>query len=76
MTSIETWYKTLPAFTRNYLTASVVVTALVSFGMLGVDYLIFDWDLFFRHLHLWRIVSPFLFFGKFSFGFLIAMVIL
>lgn len=76
MSDIETWYKTLPAFTRYYLTAAVLCTALVSFGVLNPGYLYFDWTSFFKGLEVWRIITQFLFFGKFSFNFLISMVIL
>lgn len=76
MSDLETWFKTLPPFTRYYLSAAVICTALVSFGMLNPASLYFEWEFFFRGLQVWRILTQFLFFGKFSFNFLISMVIL
>ncbi len=76
MSDIETWYKTLPPFTRYYLSAAVLCTALVSFGVLNPAVLYFEWDFFFRGMQVWRLLTQFLFFGQFSFNFLISMVIL
>lgn len=76
MSNIESWFKSLPTFTRIYLCASVITSTLASLGILSPYYLYYDSSLVFRELQIWRLLTTFTFFGTFSFPFLIAMVIL
>ena len=48
----------------------------MQFGMLDAQRIIWDWTSVYSNFELWRIFSPYLFFGTFSFPFLIAMYVL
>eukprot|EP00742_Colponemidia_sp_Colp-10_P000634 GILJ01000692.1.p1 GENE.GILJ01000692.1~~GILJ01000692.1.p1 ORF type:complete len:258 (-),score=34.19 GILJ01000692.1:113-844(-) len=74
--SPEEWYKSLPPFTKVYGTAVFATTAAISFGLIDPRYLILDTDAVFRHFEIWRLVTCFFVFGKFSMSFLFQMFIL
>ena len=76
MSDIEAWYKSLPSLTRYYLTGAVGLTTLTSLQVVSPYALYFDLSLIFTKLEIWRLLTTFLYFGNFSFNFLIAMVIL
>jgi len=69
-------WEALPPVTKAWLGCSVVSTALVSFGMLDPGKIAFYLPLIMEDYSLWRFFTGFLFFGKFSFNFLIQMFIL
>eukprot|EP00921_Rhytidocystis_pertsovi_P004874 GHVQ01008474.1.p1 GENE.GHVQ01008474.1~~GHVQ01008474.1.p1 ORF type:complete len:295 (-),score=29.18 GHVQ01008474.1:1794-2678(-) len=71
--SPEAWYRGLPPVTKWIVTATFISTLLVVLGVMSPSILIFDMRLIFYRLHLWRIISNYLFLGKFSFGWLLHM---
>ncbi|KAJ8598158.1 hypothetical protein CTAYLR_007373 [Chrysophaeum taylorii] len=70
------WLESLPPITRAWLLASVLTTCLVSFGILPPYRVIWSWDLVWHKFELWRLITPFAFFGGFSFPFLINVYLL
>jgi hypothetical protein len=76
MSDIESWFKSLPPFTKIYLCASSITTLLVSIGIVSPYSVYYDSSLVFSNLQIWRLLTTFTFFGTFSFQFLISMVIL
>mmetsp|Transcript_12635 Transcript_12635/g.22513 ORF Transcript_12635/g.22513 Transcript_12635/m.22513 type:complete len:243 (-) Transcript_12635:686-1414(-) len=76
MSSPQEMWDALPPVTRTWLGVSVVSTALVSFGTLDVSKFLFFLPLVYQKLELWRLFTCFVFFGKFSFNFLMQMMIL
>ena len=76
MASPEEWFKNLPTVTKTYLLGAVATTLLVTTGTITPLNLYLDWHLILKKFELWRIVTSFLFFGKFSFGWIFQMFIL
>uniref|UniRef100_A0A0K8TQN2 Derlin n=1 Tax=Tabanus bromius TaxID=304241 RepID=A0A0K8TQN2_TABBR len=57
MTDIADWYRTVPQFTRYWLSATVGLSLIARFGLLPHYYLILWWDFVVYKLQLWRIVT-------------------
>lgn len=76
MSSVEDWFKSIPPFTRYYLVTALASTILVSIGLLDIFYLYLDLDAVVKHLHVWRLLTSFVFFGKFGMGFFFSLVVL
>ena len=76
MSSPQEMWEALPPVTRAWLSASVAATTLVSFGALDSNKLMFWPPLIWERLELWRFLGCFVFFGKFSFNFIMSMFIL
>lgn len=76
MASPEEWFKNLPLVTKTYLTSAVATTALITFGTITPLQIYLDFTLIFQKFEIWRLVTNFLFFGKFSFPFVFQMFIL
>jgi len=71
--SPEAWFKALPPITRVGLVTIFSVTCLSQVDILDPRLIIFDWQLVYRKLQVWRILTSMLFFGGFSFGFVFQM---
>lgn len=72
----QEWFENLPLITKSYLTAAVLTTALITFGTITPYQIYLDFNLIFKKFEIWRLVTNFLFFGKFSFKFVFQMFIL
>ncbi|CAJ1447581.1 unnamed protein product [Effrenium voratum] len=66
-------YKNLPLLTRIGLTAIFGCTVLVQLGFLDPMLLALNWPVVINKLQVWRLLTPVLFFGTFSFQFLFQM---
>eukprot|EP00439_Symbiodinium_sp_Y106_P064611 s864_g10.t1 len=69
----EQWYKNLPILTRVLLTVIFGVTVLVQLEFLNPGLLFLNWPMIINKLQVWRLLTPALFFGTFSFQFLLQM---
>lgn len=69
----EQWYKNLPILTRIGLTAIFGVTVLVQLEILNPMLIYLNWGLVINKLQIWRLLTSVMFFGTFSFNFLIQM---
>jgi len=76
MATPEEWFKNLPVVTKYYFVAAVATTTLISLGLVNPIYLYLDFDLVFRKFQIWRLITCFMFFGKFSLPFLFQIYIL
>ena len=76
MTSIDTWFFTLPPVTRYYLAANAISTVLVSLKIVSVYSVIFATDLIKSNFEIWRFFTSFCFFGTFDFSWLFSMAFL
>jgi len=76
MATPEQWFKTMPIITKTWFVTSLVATALISFQFMSPWWLYLDLDLVFRKFQLWRLVTCFIFFGKFSLNFVFAMFLM
>jgi Derlin-2/3 len=74
--SIEAWYYGLPQLTRFYLSVCFLFTLLSTFGLLNPLSLYLDLELVWTRFQLWRLPTCFMFLGKFSFPFLMQLMIL
>ncbi|KAI8801789.1 Derlin, partial [Cladochytrium replicatum] len=68
---IEEWYYDVPVVTRTFVTSVVLVTLgcqleLISSLQLHYDYVLID----IRNLQYWRLITSFLYFGRFNLDFL------
>lgn len=74
----QQWYNSLPNFTRIYMVSVFVTTFCISYikhlpvGM----WFVLDFDLVFNNFHLWRLLTNFLVIGKFSFQFLLFLIMI
>lgn len=70
------WYMEIPVISRVYLTSSVLITAACLLDIISPFSLYFDFDLIFFQGQVWRLFTPYLFFGSFSVHFLFNMYFL
>eukprot|EP00616_Rhizochromulina_sp_CCMP1243_P003764 CAMPEP_0118963040 /NCGR_PEP_ID=MMETSP1173-20130426/1129_1 /TAXON_ID=1034831 /ORGANISM="Rhizochromulina marina cf, Strain CCMP1243" /LENGTH=263 /DNA_ID=CAMNT_0006911355 /DNA_START=98 /DNA_END=889 /DNA_ORIENTATION=- len=72
----QEWFYSLPPITRSLLVAVLATTAACSFGIVSPFQLHLDWTRVWRGFEIWRLASNFVFFGTFSFPFLINLYLL
>lgn len=65
----EAWFKALPPITKAYFCAAVGSTLLCTIGVINPMQLYLDFELTFKKFQLWRLLTCFCFFGKFSMPF-------
>jgi len=73
--TIEEWYRSIPMYTRVIGTSMFIATLAYTIGILNIYWIIFDSDKLIK-LQLWRLITDFLFIGKFSFNFVIEIMML
>lgn len=54
MSEIADWFKSLPFFTRYWLSLSIALPVAARFRLISQYYLVFDYKEVFKHLQLWR----------------------
>ena len=69
----EEWYRNLKPVTRAYMTAAMGTTIIVQMDLLSPYFLVLDYGAIVNNLELWRLVTNFCFFGKFSLPFVFSM---
>ncbi|DBA00351.1 TPA: hypothetical protein N0F65_000536, partial [Lagenidium giganteum] len=74
--TLEGWYYGMPPITRFYLTMCFLTTALSSLGFVTPRSFYLDFDLVWERFQIWRLTTCFMFLGKFSFNFLMQLMIL
>lgn len=68
--SFETWYRNIPIVTRTFLTLSVVTSVAITFEVLSPFHLYLNYELVWKNLEIWRILTTFLFFDRLGLTFL------
>ncbi|CAG9335248.1 unnamed protein product [Blepharisma stoltei] len=76
MTTIDAWFHGLPPFTKYYFCSAMVSATLTTFEIISPYSLNFVLTRVLNNLEAWRILTTFIFFGSFSFGFIISLAIL
>lgn len=71
--SPEAWYRRLPPITKWMATGTFLCTLLFVLELLPASLLILDMRLVVTRLHLWRLLSNYLFLGPFRFSWIIQM---
>jgi len=72
---ILSWYRDIPPVSRFYFTSAFLTTACCAIEVINPYYLYYNPELIFEG-QIWRLFSPFLFFGVFSVDFLFNMYFL
>lgn len=72
----DAWFKALPIVTQYWFGATIVVTLSVNFGVIDAYKIMWSWPGITQQFELWRVLTPFLFAGGFSFNTLIACYML
>lgn len=73
MEDVESWFKSLPFFTRHYMLGCLIGTAASSLQLVSADKLALSYDGIFKHHYFWTILTNFFVAGNLSFHFLIRM---
>ena len=73
---IQTWFNSVPKFTKCYLISVFFITFTFTYKMINPEYLILDFDLSIFKFQLWRLFTNFCFVGKFSFNFLMFILMM
>jgi Derlin-2/3 len=76
MVNFETWYYSIPVITRTYLTLSTLTSFAVTFDLLSDLQLYLNFSLVFKNFQVWRLLTNFLFFDKFSINFVLHLYFL
>ena len=72
----EEWFRSLPPVTRAYLVAALLTTTSFALGLIDIMNLVLIPQLVWQKFQVWRLVTCFIFLGKFSFSFIINLMIL
>lgn len=70
------WYLDIPIISRTYLTVSFVTTAACALDLVSPFSLYYNFNLIFHNGEVWRLLTNFFFFGKFSLEFVFHMYFL
>ena len=76
MDEILSYYKSVPPFTRYFMTAVFIASFGMTYSMISPYWLILDFSKVFKKLHFWRLLTTFVFAGKFSQSFLFTMIMM
>lgn len=68
----QQWFQSLPIITQYWFGSSIIVTLAGNLGMVAPLKLIFYWPAIRYELQVWRLITPFLYVGPFSFPTVIA----
>jgi Derlin-2/3 len=66
----------IPVISRLYLTGAFLTTAACAVDIISPFTLYFNWNLVYNEGQVWRLITPYLFFGVFSIDFLFHMYFL
>lgn len=66
----------IPVVSRLYLTGAFLTTAACAVDIISPFTLYYNWDLVYNQGQIWRLITPYLFFGVFSLDFLFHMYFL
>jgi len=69
----EVWFKALPLVTRFWFGGAMVTTLAGNLGIISIDKLVFLWEPLKDNFEVWRLITPFLYMGKFDIGTLFSL---
>jgi Derlin-2/3 len=72
----QAWYDSLPIITRNWLTLAAGTTIMTNFEIIPIMKLYWSFDDVSKSFEIWRLITPFLYLGKFKFETVISMFLL
>lgn len=74
--SPEDFFNQLPTITKYWLIAALGSAACITFGIIPAQDMMYYWPYIWEKFQVWRFVTGFMFFGKFSFGFIFKLMML
>lgn len=74
--NLQDMYRNVPFVTKVLVTSTVLLAAAITFNMVNPVDVILDSHYLFKKFHIWRLFTPFIFAGPFSFNFLMHTVVL
>ena len=74
--SIEEWFKELPPISRGWLVSALLSTVAVVLGFASPVQLYLDWNLVINKFQIWRLMTCYIFFGKFGLPFVFQLYFL
>eukprot|EP00567_Pseudictyota_dubia_P000584 CAMPEP_0197466216 /NCGR_PEP_ID=MMETSP1175-20131217/64937_1 /TAXON_ID=1003142 /ORGANISM="Triceratium dubium, Strain CCMP147" /LENGTH=288 /DNA_ID=CAMNT_0043002247 /DNA_START=631 /DNA_END=1497 /DNA_ORIENTATION=+ len=72
----EAWFRSLPVITRYWFGSAVVATVGANFGIVSPRKLLYSFELIKSNFEVWRLVTPFMYVGKFELNTLIGLYML
>lgn len=67
-------WQALPPVAKTYLSAITIITILATINIIHPYTLLWNFELLVKKFQLWRLLTPFLYFGEISFGWLMSMM--
>jgi Derlin-2/3 len=74
--SIQDMYRNIPFVTKVLVTSTVLLATGITFNMINPVDVVLDYQYLVKKFHIWRLFTPFIFAGPFSFNFLMHTVVL
>lgn len=74
--SIQQFYYDIPIVTRTLITCTIILASLANFHIIEGFHFVFQWELIKSKFHIWRLFTPFVFYGGFSFNLLMFLITL
>mmetsp|Transcript_13177 Transcript_13177/g.36440 ORF Transcript_13177/g.36440 Transcript_13177/m.36440 type:complete len:290 (-) Transcript_13177:135-1004(-) len=72
----DSWFKSLPVITKYWFGATLVMTLGVNFGVIPASSIVYFWESVSSRFEVWRMLTCFLYAGKFEFNTLIGLMLL
>ena len=76
MSDIKAYFMSIPPFTRYFTSIVFVSSMLMTYGLISPYKYFLFYELVFKHGHIWRLITTFLYAGKFGPSFLFGMLML
>lgn len=73
---LQQWFRDIPLVTKFFTFGTLILGFLITFQWISIESVLFNYPLISKKFRVWRLVTPFLFAGKFSFNFAIHMMIM
>lgn len=72
----QQWYESMPFVTKNWLTVAAGTTILTNFEIIPIMKIYWDYKEVSQNFQIWRLITPFVYLGKFDFNTVISMFLL
>lgn len=76
MDELKKFFFDIPPFTRYFMTGVFASSFCMTYGILSPYAMLLDFESVFKKLQLWRLITTYLFAGRFSQSFLFTMVMM
>ena len=66
MSELKEFYKSIPPFTRYFMTAVFLTSFGLTYGLINPYHILLDFEKVFKSFQIWRIFTNLVYAGKFS----------